>query len=420
MASLAFDKHGKPFKLHRLTRQLAVRVFSNPGGRGSCFPVRDDDGNDVFIDADADYQDFCEAVKGQTGQYRLDQYDEHGEEITGAPPAYAVIRDPRNTAGATDLDPRDAVILQLAESNTALAQTNAEVAKTAMEHFAAVMHATAEILHAPVKPPPAAVDADDHDEDDDDEADDTREPEEPDPWAAWRPILKMAEPLLPKLGELLYAQLVHLVKKSKTPPPAAVTSSAPAEPPAPAPMAAPSVDAAPVGAAAGSSTPSTATPPAAAASMHATSGKSETPATPPRPRAETASASTAPASPASTTTSSARPSTAPASTPTTTASATPTPPAPSTPLAVVAASGEAAPRNAALSPTPDQWEHLHAVRERLSPKERAIAENAIMRMDADVLAQYLAELSTLSVDEAVALIRSMIAKLRPPGSRERG
>src|SRR5258706_13061766 len=132
MASLAFDKHGKPFKLHRLTRQLAVRVFSNPGGRGSCFPVRDDEGNDVFVDADADYQDFCTAGKGQPRQYRFDQYDEQGEEIDSAPPAYAVIPDVRKASGAAELDPRDAVILQLAESDTELAQTNAEVAKTAM------------------------------------------------------------------------------------------------------------------------------------------------------------------------------------------------------------------------------------------------------------------------------------------------
>lgn len=81
-------------------------------------------------------------------------------------------------------------------------------------------------------------------------------------------------------------------------------------------------------------------------------------------------------------------------------------------------SGESVPRNAGLSPTPDQWEHLHVIRERLTPRERAIAENAIMRMDADVLSSYLAELSAMTVDEAVALIRSMVGNLPPtPGSR---
>ena len=86
---------------------------------------------------------------------------------------------------------------------------------------------------------------------------------------------------------------------------------------------------------------------------------------------------------------------------------------------VAAVSAEPTPRNTALSPTPDQWEHLHAIREQLSPKERAIAENAILRMDADVLAKYLAELSTLPIADAVASIRSTIAALRPARGPER-
>jgi hypothetical protein len=394
MSSLAFDKHGKPFKFHRLTRQLAVRVFSNPGGRGSCFPVRDDDGNDVFIDAEADYQDFCGAVNGQAGQYRLDQYDEHGEEVDGAPPAYAVIRDPRNTSDASELDPRDAVILQLAESNTALAQTNAEVAKTAMEHFAAVMHATAEILHAPVKPPAAATASDDDAHDDEDEDDDTAEPAEEDPWAAWRPILKMAEPHLPKLGALLYEQLIALIKKSATSPPAAATSSVPAASPAPASTVVPSADDGHAGAAAGSSVTSSAT---TAPAAHATAGQTDAASrSSSTPSVDTSTAASTPASAATTSASS------------------------SAASAVAPTTSEPAPRNTALSPTPEQWEHLHAVRERLTPKERAIAENAIMRMDTDVLVQYLAELSALSVEEAVTSIRSMIAKLRPTRGTERG
>ena len=43
-----------------------------------------------------------------------------------------------------------------------------------------------------------------------------------------------------------------------------------------------------------------------------------------------------------------------------------------------------------------------------------------MRMDADLLTRYLADLSALSVDDAVATIRSMIAKLRPTRGTERG
>ena len=94
-------------------------------------------------------------------------------------------------------------------------------------------------------------------------------------------------------------------------------------------------------------------------------------------------------------------------------------PASTTALAVTSTGGDTVPRNAGLSPTPEQWEHLHAIRELLTPKERAIAENAILRMDADVLAQYLADLSALPIDGAVASIRSMIAKLRPTRGTER-
>jgi len=65
-------------------------------------------------------------------------------------------------------------------------------------------------------------------------------------------------------------------------------------------------------------------------------------------------------------------------------------------------------------PTPEQWTHLYMIRARLLPKEAAVAENAITRMSPDVLARWLAELSALSVDDAVRTIRSMISQLRPP------
>ena len=65
-------------------------------------------------------------------------------------------------------------------------------------------------------------------------------------------------------------------------------------------------------------------------------------------------------------------------------------------------------------PTPEQWTHLYRIRARLSPKEVTIAENVLTRMSPDVLAGWLAELSERSLDDAVHLIRSMIAQLRPP------
>lgn len=64
--------------------------------------------------------------------------------------------------------------------------------------------------------------------------------------------------------------------------------------------------------------------------------------------------------------------------------------------------------------------HLYQVRARLSPEERAIAENAISRMSTDVLVQWLGELSAMSVDEATRTIRQMIAQIRASRSAGRG
>ena len=79
------------------------------------------------------------------------------------------------------------------------------------------------------------------------------------------------------------------------------------------------------------------------------------------------------------------------------------------------ASGDApagAPRNAPPAPTPEQWAHLGQIRAQLSVTECAIAENAMMRMGADTLAHWLAELSAQSVDDAVRTLRALIEQLR--------
>ncbi len=62
----------------------------------------------------------------------------------------------------------------------------------------------------------------------------------------------------------------------------------------------------------------------------------------------------------------------------------------------------------------EQFAHLYAIRQRLSPKERAIAENAISRMDPTMLAHWLAELSAMSVDEATDVIEDMVAEVLAP------
>ncbi|HUI49319.1 MAG TPA: hypothetical protein VL119_11520 [Acidimicrobiia bacterium] len=420
MSPLAFDKQGKPFAWHRRTTQLLVRMFRNPAARGTCCQVLDGEGNPLYIAAETEYAEFRKAVGNVPGLYRLDQCDDDGVEIDDAQPAYVSIDLTRNASLTDDGEINPLIIIEH------MFAIHADVMKTMATQQASIMAASAEILRAPFRPPAPAAERDAREEEDDNADDDEDELEpapEPDPWAAWRPILKMVEPFLPKLGELLYEQIITMVKKSKSPPPAAGPNPPPVQAFAADGAASPSQSAESAGAAAGSSSPA----PAAAASSQATSGKSGTPTPPapsaesvtPAPAAETASATSASASAGATTAGSMKATTAAASVPATAATAPASASPASTGTALPVASSEQGPRNAALSPTAEQWEHLHEIRERLSPKERAIAENAIMRMDADVLTDYLAELATLSVDEAVVTIRSMIAKLRPTRGPER-
>ena len=59
-----------------------------------------------------------------------------------------------------------------------------------------------------------------------------------------------------------------------------------------------------------------------------------------------------------------------------------------------------------------QLGHLAAMRERLSPADREIAQAAMWEMDETTRAQWLATLSSMSVDEATDMVRSLIADIR--------
>src|SRR5262249_49115044 len=119
--------------------KLLVRFFRNPGGRGTCVAVLDDDSNPLYIDAEADYLELRKAVGNEPGLYRLDQCDEDGNEIDGATAAYISISSPRNAAGISDEVNPLAIVRDLAS-------INAEVSKTMADRFAAVMEKTANVL----------------------------------------------------------------------------------------------------------------------------------------------------------------------------------------------------------------------------------------------------------------------------------
>jgi hypothetical protein len=67
-------------------------------------------------------------------------------------------------------------------------------------------------------------------------------------------------------------------------------------------------------------------------------------------------------------------------------------------------------------PTPEQWAHLYAFQAQLSPREAAIAKSVVTRMTPEMRAQWLAELSVLSVDQAADVVRALIAKALPKNS----
>ena len=72
-------------------------------------------------------------------------------------------------------------------------------------------------------------------------------------------------------------------------------------------------------------------------------------------------------------------------------------------------------RNAAQAPSPGQTAHLLAIYAGLSPAEKRIAQLVVARMTPEVRARWLDELSLLTVDQAVDLVRSMI----PRGERRK-
>jgi len=430
MSELAFDKEGQPFRFSRRTKKLRPRRWKNAGQRGTCAAVLDPDGEPLFIDADSEYVEFRAAVGNVPGFYRLDQCDEDGTPIEDAPPAYVSIESTRNVAPIGESDPRDAIIRDLA-------QINADVTRTIAERFGNVMQAAADILRAadaaglprreppPPPPAPATNDGDDDEGDDDDES----EPAPPEsPFGSFQPFVEMAMPHLPKFGAFLWVKFQEFMKQNATPPPAATSPATSVPAAAPAFAAAPSAATAsgdvavgpsapePVAPAAPVPAPASPAPAPVAASVSVPASVSTGPTSPVPPAAPLPSAS-APAARAFATPTSSMPAAVATSEGPTVDSAAPN--------ATAITGGDTAQtggqRNAppTIEPTPEQWEHLLAIRAQLSPREAAIAETVITRMAPEVRAQWLAELSAISVDQAVDFVRSMIPKAppKPPAAR---
>lgn len=381
MSPLAFDKQGKPFTWHAQTAKLRVRLFRTPSSRGTCSQVLDGAGNPLFVDANIEYPEFCRVVGKVPGLYRFDQCDEDGVEIKDAPPGYMSIENLRN-AGASNEDTHDgqvsalAVIDRLMATQERLVATQAEVMKQMASQHAAMLAAGAEVMRAPYRaaPPPAAelrnADASDESDAEDDDDNDGEQLDETNPWS---PMLRMLEPHLPQLGAFLYQKFVEFVQRK----PSAPVATPPAATPTPMP--------APVAATVVTTAPQTAGEPVDVVAGFEPEDDIET------EDVELDASQIANAAPVSLVA-------APANdTTTNAATATAMPPV----------------------PTPEQLAHLCTIRERLSPKERAIAENAMARMEPAMLTHWLTELSAMSVEEATTTIRTMVAQLATSRGKDR-
>ena len=354
MSSLAFDKQGKPFAWHKRTAKLRVRLFRNPSARGTCCQVLDGAGAPLFVDADIDYAEFRRTVSGVPGLYRLDQCDDDGVEIEDAPPAYVSIEQLRNAGGGVEaVQVTEVSPLLIIERLVAL---QSDVMKTMAAQHAAILASSAEIMRAPYRPVPLLPANDLRNADAaNDDTEDEDEDDTPEP-SALAPMLSMLEPHLPQLGAFLYTKFVEFFRHVPAAP-APTSPAATTHAPTPAASTAPHV-APPVDVAAGFE-------PADIGIVDAELFESVLDDAPLRNDASV-----------------------------------------ETPMDTVP-----------TAPTADQLAHLFAVRERLTPPEQTLIEHVIKRMPSELMLQYLGTLSSMSINDATAFIRSLIAQARPSQPR---
>jgi len=414
MALRPFDKEGRSFSFLPQTRLLMVRRFRNPGGRGTCEVVYDDDGDVLLVDVDATaIPELRQAVGYVAGLYRLDQCDEDGNEIDGAPAAYVSIDAPRNATSATGTDPLSIV--------RDLAQTNAEVSKTFADKAAGMMEAVVECVRVVggmpskrllanaalgVKPEPEEEDDADDEEDDRDDGDPespapASEPAPPGPsgvmWDAVAPVVAAMAPEIGKaIGDKVIELLLGFMKKPPAAAPVSTTTpvSAPASEPPPS-----GVDAGGAAAGPGADAPPPREPPPSAAPP-----TSEPP--PPAPPPPTA-APPPPSQPASSTPTSPAP-------PPPSASAIPLARVaiPSRDVSTVPAAPIAPVRNALPTITPDQLQHFVAVRAALTPREQVLVDGVIRKLiergDDATRMELVGELTSRTVEQGIEYVRAFI------------
>jgi hypothetical protein len=410
MALRVFDKDGRPLVLDPATRFLMVRRFRNPGGRGTCEVLYDDAGEVLMLDAESiSVPELRQAVDHEPGLYRLDQCDEDGNEVGGAPAAYVPIAATRNATSIVATAEPLAIVRDLA-------QTNADMTKVFADKAAGMMQAVVDCarvvggvpskrllanaaLGFKLAPDDGDGDGDDNSDDDDesDERNAATEPPEPvgipDRMAdhAGAALVAAAPVIAKALTDKLMEVLAALWSKG-TPPAAAPTS--------------------------------TMTPNAASATEPTRTGVDASGAAAGPGATEPAGTESPPT----------------AATPTTTAPASVGPPAASTsvPLARVAMPSRnvattTAPTAAVSAPavgltgvptlTEAQLGHFMAIHAALTPTEQALVRGMLHKLneraDDSTRMQLMGELMAMSVEQGVGYVRSLIGQaLGKPGAEK--
>lgn len=406
MSPLAFDKQGKPFSWHARTAKLRVRLFRNPAARGTCCQVLDAVGSPLFVEADIEYAEFRRITGNVPGLYRLDQCDDDGVEIEGAPAAYLTIEPLRNggaltaeTGASLDVSAL-AIIDRLVAVQERMVASQADVMKqmaaqhgVLMNAGSVVMNASAEIMRAPYRAPltlPEPRNAANGDEanEDDEERDDVDEPA-----VSSNPLNLAMSFITPEMAHQLGAgateKIIEAFRKIFGAKPTAV---APAATPAPAvvtPMAtapaAPQVNVAQAGVAAGPSSRPAASGSIVAGSVFeafeprfadADGAEHDEVDVDAYAEARAVDGAIAVAQTASNPLVSSTPSAGP------------------------------------VEPTQEQFAHLLAIYQRLSPAERAVAQRAVAQMNVATRSRWIAALSAKPIEEATADIRGVLAPMK--------
>jgi len=352
MSELHFDNDGEPAQQHPQCVEVRWRRFRNPGMRGAPEVVHEKDGSQLYTSADITYLEFSTRVNGVPGRYRGDQVDAARRLVPGATPFYVTITEaPRN---ATTGSPTDDLLRHVISANVRQTEVIAERFAGMMEQAAEMLRQTSEVLRVFTGANLLQRQAPPEPDDDEDDEDDEYDEEDEEPTNAAAAVLKEIKPIADQAFSLFETWLLQRAAKPAAPPP----SSLPDAPPTPAEPPPPAVS------------PPPAEPP------------------PPAPAPSTPPAAPPPVEPV------------------------PPPPAPVAPAPAPAADT----RNAAtVMPTPEQAQHLLAIQAALDPRERTIARTVIKRMTDEQRVDWLRELSALTVDQAVALVRSMIPAPAPRG-----